>query len=88
VVGCGNIHYDDLFRVPLTSLGQDAVALGERVARLVLNLIRKKNSAPPVSDLLLARLVMRGSAGNGVLVGQRKGCCITQASRGGQISIV
>jgi LacI family transcriptional regulator, galactose operon repressor len=28
VVGCGNVHYDDLLRVPLTSIDQDSNGLG------------------------------------------------------------
>jgi len=61
VVGCGNVHYDDLLRVPLTSLDQDAAGLGESVARLALNIIKKKNGSPPVSVLLPTRLVVRAS---------------------------
>jgi LacI family transcriptional regulator len=61
VVGCGNVHYDDLLRVPLTSLDQDAAGLGESVARLALNIIKKKNDSPPVSVLLPTRLVVRAS---------------------------
>jgi LacI family transcriptional regulator len=61
VVGCGNVHYDDLLRVPLTSLDQDAAGLGESVARLALNIIKKKNGSLPVSVLLPTRLVVRAS---------------------------
>jgi LacI family transcriptional regulator len=61
VVGCGNVHYDDLLRVPLTSLDQDAAGLGENVARLTLNIIKKQSGSPPVSVLLPVRLVVRAS---------------------------
>jgi LacI family transcriptional regulator len=61
VVGCGNVHYDDLLRVPLTSLDQDASGLGEGVARLALSIIKKKNGTPPRSVLLPASLVVRAS---------------------------
>jgi len=61
VVGCGNVHYDDLLRVPLTSLDQDAAGLGESVARLALNIIKKKNGSPPINVLLPVRLVVRAS---------------------------
>jgi LacI family transcriptional regulator len=61
VVGCGNVHYDDLLRIPLTSLDQDAAGLGESVAHLALNIIKKKNGSPPVSVLLPTRLVVRAS---------------------------
>jgi LacI family transcriptional regulator len=61
VVGCGNVHYDDLLRVPLSSLDQDASGLGESVARLALSIIKKKNGTPPRSILLPASLVVRAS---------------------------
>jgi LacI family transcriptional regulator len=61
IIGSGNVHYDDLLRVPLTSLDQDATGLGEGVARLALSIIKKKDSAPPKSVLLPARLVVRAS---------------------------
>jgi len=61
VVGCGNLQNDDLLRVLLTSLDQDAVGLGESVARLALNIIKEENGTPPASDLLAVRLVVRAS---------------------------
>jgi len=61
VIGCGNVHYDDLLRVPLTSLDQDSANLGESVARLALNIIKEKNGSAPVSVLLPTRLVVRAS---------------------------
>jgi len=61
VIGCGNLHYDDLLRVPLTSLDQDAANLGESVARLALDIIKKKNGSAPVNVLLPTRLVVRAS---------------------------
>ena len=61
MIGCGNVHYDDLLRVPLTSLDQDSANLGESVARLALNIIKEKNGSAPVSVLLPTRLVVRAS---------------------------
>lgn len=61
VMGCGNVHYDDLLRVPLSSLDQDAAGLGESVARLALSIIKKKNGGPPKNVLLPARLIVRSS---------------------------
>jgi LacI family transcriptional regulator len=60
VIGCGNVHYDDLLRIPLTSLDQDAAGLGKSVARLALSIIKKKD-APPKTVLLPAHLVVRSS---------------------------
>jgi LacI family transcriptional regulator len=62
VIGSGNVHYDDLLRVPLSSVDQDAIGLGENVARMALSIIKTKNaSARPKTILLPARLVVRGS---------------------------
>lgn len=60
-VGCGNLQNDDLLRVLLTSLDQDAAGLSESVARLALNIIKEENGTPPASVLLAVRLVVRAS---------------------------
>lgn len=61
VIGCGNVNYDDLLRVPLSSVDQDAAGLGESVARLALSLVKKKDGASPRSILLPTKLVVRAS---------------------------
>ena len=46
ILGSGpRIHYDDLLRVPLSSVDQDAAGLGESVAKLARNIVRKQDGA-------------------------------------------
>lgn len=62
IVGCGNLHYDDLLRVPLTSVDQDCEGLGSTTAKLAVSLIKRKSKAAPKSVLLPVRLVIRASS--------------------------
>lgn len=62
VVGCGNVHYDDLLRVPLTSIDQDSRGLGENAAKLALNMVKKKSEVTPKTLLLGSKLVVRASS--------------------------
>jgi LacI family transcriptional regulator len=61
VVGCGNAHYDDLLRVPLSSVDQNTDSLGENAAKLALSIIKRKNEAEPKSVLVTSKLVVRAS---------------------------
>ena len=61
IIGCGNVHYDDLLRVPLTSIDQDAAGLGESAAKLALNIIKRKKQSPPKHILLPTKLIVRAS---------------------------
>ena len=62
VMGCGNVHYSGLLRVPLTSIDQDSRGIGERAAKLALSLV-EAGGAPvrPATILLRPRLVPRES---------------------------
>ena len=62
VVGCGNVHYADFLRVPLTSIDQDSNTLGTSAAKLALSLIKRKGETTPKDVLLSARLVVRASS--------------------------
>ena len=62
VVGCGNVRYADFLRVPLTSVDQDSVAIGEHAARLALSLIDAKTPPRPKAILLEPRLIVRDSS--------------------------
>lgn len=67
IVGCGNLVYADLLRVPLTSVDQDSEGIGEQVARLALDLISpaKSSAKSPAKHrtiLLQPRLVIRQSS--------------------------
>jgi len=62
VVGCGNLHYDDLLLVPLTSIDQDSAGLGAGAAKLALSLVKNQSKAPLKTILLESKLVVRASS--------------------------
>jgi LacI family transcriptional regulator len=62
VVGCGNMHYDDLLKVPLTSIDQDSNGLGTSAAKLALSIIKQKSKSTPKNVLLESKLVVRASS--------------------------
>ena len=63
IVGCGNVHYDDLLMVPLTSIDQDSDGLGLTAAKLAMSIIKKKTEvSAPKSLLMQAKLVVRASS--------------------------
>ena len=61
VIGCGNLHYDDSLRVPLSSIDQHSRQIGEQAARLTLAILHSK--VPPKSEtvVLQPQLVVRAS---------------------------
>jgi LacI family transcriptional regulator len=61
VIGCGNLYYDDLLRVPLSSVDHEARRLGETAAQLALNIVKKREPMIPKTILLPATLVVRAS---------------------------
>ena len=62
VVGCGNLHYDDLLRVPLSSIDQDSEGLGLSAAKLALSIVKNKSGVPARSILLEPKLIVRASS--------------------------
>jgi len=42
VIGCGNMHYDTEIRVPLSSIDQRSAEIGQRAARLTLDILAAK----------------------------------------------
>jgi len=62
VVGSGNIRHADFLRVPLTSIDQNSVAIGERAGKLALGLIESKSPQKAKTILLEPRLVVRQSS--------------------------
>ncbi|WP_254062076.1 LacI family DNA-binding transcriptional regulator [Acidobacterium sp. S8] len=61
LIGCGNLHYDDCLRVPLSSIDQHSQQIGQRAAELVLSLIEAKQRPLPRSYILNPELVVRAS---------------------------
>ena len=62
MIGVGNLHYDSLLRVPLSSVDQDSSALGEEAAKLALKLIESKIKSRPKKIMLEPKLVPRASS--------------------------
>lgn len=62
IVGAGNVRYSEFLRVPLTTVDQDCVAIGERVAKVALSLIDSKAPQKPRSYLLEPKLIIRESS--------------------------
>jgi LacI family transcriptional regulator len=62
VIGCGNVHYAHLLRVPLSSIDQDSTGIGEHAAKLALSLVEAKGAPMrPQSVLLQPKVVARAS---------------------------
>jgi LacI family transcriptional regulator len=61
LIGCCNVHYAPLLRVPLTSIDQRSDAIGEHAARLAMNLLDAKSPIAPESILLEPKLIVRDS---------------------------
>ena len=63
VIGCGNLHSDDIVRVPLSSIDQRSREIGARTAALVLELLAE-DATPEVSGRLSCNRVwsLRDSA--------------------------
>jgi len=62
VVGCGNLPYADLLRVPLTSIDQGSESIGRSAADLALKIARKKDPVRPKSALITPQVVVRASS--------------------------
>lgn len=62
VVGCGNVIYDTLLRVPLSSVDQDSLSIGEEAGNLALHLVEAKAAQKPKSILIEPSLIVRASS--------------------------
>ena len=61
IIGCGNLHYDDALRVPLSSIDQQSRRLGEEAGRITLGILNSKTARKPESVLLEPQLIARTS---------------------------
>lgn len=61
IIGCGNLHYDDALRVPLSSVDQQSRQIGEEAARITLAILSSKTARKPERVLLEPQLVVRAS---------------------------
>ena len=62
LVGCGNLHYGDSLRVPL-SIDQHSERIGQEAARLALATLNSKLRLTPETVLLQPDLIVRASTG-------------------------
>ncbi len=63
IVGGGNIHYGDMLRVPLTTVSWSRDEMGQSAARLLIELIEKKNDLKNQKIILPPSLIVRRSCG-------------------------
>jgi LacI family transcriptional regulator len=61
VIGCGNLHYDDSLRVPLSSIDQHSRRIGEEAARIALGILNSKIPPRTETVVLQPELIMRRS---------------------------
>ena len=61
LIGSANLHFDDLLRVPLSTVDQCSEMIGEHAASLVISLIEAKTAATNKTILLAPRVVARES---------------------------
>ena len=61
VIGCGNLHYDDEIRVPLTSIDQKSEEIGSRAATLILDILSSDTPAEQRNIVLQPQLIARTS---------------------------
>lgn len=61
VIGCGNLHYDDSLRVPLSSIDQHSRDIGQQAARIALSILNAKTLPTAETVVLHPELVVRRS---------------------------
>lgn len=61
IIGCGNLHYDDSLRVPLSSIDQHSQQIGAEAARLTLGILNSKIPPQPENVVLQPELIVRTS---------------------------
>jgi Transcriptional regulators len=61
VVGCGNILYNKFLKIPLTSVDQQTISIGQKAGKLALQLMEAGELVAPQRILLEPKLVVRES---------------------------
>ncbi len=61
LIGSANLHFDDVLRVPLSTVDQCSEMIGQRAALLAINLIETKSSVSPRTVFLPPKVVVRES---------------------------
>ena len=65
LIGCGNLHYDDSLRVPLSSIDQQSRKIGQEAARIALAILNSKTPPKAETVVLKPELVVRRSTQRG-----------------------
>ncbi len=78
IIGCGNLHYDDSLRVPLSSVDQHSKRIGQSAGEMVLACISAKAKLKPASVIVTPTLVIRLSS-------QKNGATKIVASHQGEL---
>lgn len=61
IVGCGNLHYGDSLRVPLSSIDQHSRNIGEEAGRIALRILNSKAPPKPETLVIQPELIVRAS---------------------------
>ena len=61
IIGCGNVKYARMLRIPLSSVDQNCEILGQQAASLALELAVTKNATPARTILLVPNVIGRES---------------------------
>ena len=61
IIGCGNLHYDDSLRIPLSSIDQHSRRIGEEAGRILLGVLTSKVPPKPEAVVLQPELIVRRS---------------------------
>lgn len=80
VIGCGNLHFDDAIRVPLSSVDQRSSEIGARTAKLILELIKEEGTTKARRIIVQPRLTVRASTERGKARVRSKGSSVTKQS--------
>src|SRR5260370_38696085 len=65
IIVCGNLHYDDSLRTPLSSIDQHSRRIGEEAGRITLGLLSSKAPPKPEAVVLQPELIVRRSTQRG-----------------------
>jgi LacI family transcriptional regulator len=61
IIGCGNLHYDDSLRVPLSSIDQHSWQIGQEAARIALAILNSKVLPKAETIVIQPELIVRAS---------------------------
>jgi LacI family transcriptional regulator len=67
LIGCGNLQFDSILRIPLSSVDQRSEMIGRRAAELAVRLLTAEKRPRPKAILLEPTLVVRDSTRSSAL---------------------